>query len=290
MVAKKVAQARKPKHSAPGAELAMTSPAHPLLSDYRESPLFVGSTEKAFQVLHAFDGPDRQMPLSMIAKRAGLDRSATQRLVFTLEALGYIARVHNTRDYALTPKVLQFGYNYIRGSELVRRASPYLLDVSRTVGETINLHQIDGIDIVYLVRFPGKHLINTDIMVGSRLPAVLTASGTAMLSRCASDLVEEILRHAVKPLTPQSIVDPNRLRKRIKQAKERGYAIIVNETVMGDISVASSVTDEHGRAVAGISISVPTARWTLERVESELVKHVQSAATSLSATTFAAYR
>src|SRR5215207_9386504 len=82
--------------------------------DPRQSPLFVGSTEKAFQVLHAFDGPQRQMPLSMIAKLADLDRSATQRLVHTLETLGYIRRVHNTRNYALTSKLMQFGYNYLR--------------------------------------------------------------------------------------------------------------------------------------------------------------------------------
>lgn len=48
-------------------------------SDPGESPLFVGSTERAFQVLHALDGRDRQMPLSAIAAQANLDRSATQR-------------------------------------------------------------------------------------------------------------------------------------------------------------------------------------------------------------------
>src|ERR1041384_2424545 len=115
-------------------------------SDPRQSPLFVGSTEKAFQVLHAFDGPNRQMPLSMIAKLADLDRSAAQRLVHTLEALGYIQRVHNSRDYALTSKLLQFGYNYLRGNELVGKASPYLLEIGKAVGETINLHELDGSD------------------------------------------------------------------------------------------------------------------------------------------------
>lgn len=253
--------------------------------DPRQSPLFIGSAEKVFQVLRAFDGPDRQMPLSVIANRAELDRSAAQRVVHTLETLGYLRRVNDTRDYAPTVKLLQFGYNYLRGNELVAKAAPYLLDLSRTVGETVNMHELDGGDIVYVTRFPGRHLINVHIMVGTRLPAVLTASGTAILSRCSPDLVEHILGRAdLKPLTTQSVVDPAQLRKRIKTARERGYAIITNETVLGDISVAACVTDEHGRAVAGISISVPTARWTVERVETELVKHVQLTAASLSQT------
>jgi len=258
-------------------------------SDPRESPLFIGSTEKAFQVLHAFDDSHRHMPMSMIAKIANLDRSATQRLVYTLETLGYIRRVDHTRNYALTSKLLQFGYNYLRGNELVGRAAPYLLDISKTVGETINLHELDGADIVYLARFPGKHLINVDIMVGTRLPAVLTASGTAILSKSPQDVVDGILRGGVKPLTAQSVVDSARLRKRIGAAAKDGYAIITNETVHGDISVASCVTDEYGRAVAGISISVPTTRWTPKSVEAELVKHVQLAATSLSSTKFQKY-
>jgi IclR family transcriptional regulator, pca regulon regulatory protein len=253
--------------------------------DPRQSPLFIGSAEKVFQVLHAFDGPDRQMPLSVIANRAELDRSAAQRVVHTLETLGYLRRVNDTRDYAPTVKLLQFGYNYLRGNELVAKAAPYLLDLSRTVGETVNMHELDGADIVYVARFPGRHLINVQIMVGTRLPAVLTASGTAILSRSPQDLIENIFRRAdLKPLTSQSVLDPARWRKRIKAAHERGYAIITNETVLGDISVGACITDERGRAIAGISISVPTARWTAERAESELAKHIQLTAASLSQT------
>ncbi len=260
-------------------------------SDPRQSPLFIGSTEKTFQVLHVFDGPHTQMTLSMISKAAGLDRSATQRIVHTLETLGYIRRVPETRNYSLTSRLLQFGYNYLRGNELAGRAAPYLLDISRTVGETINLHELDGTDIVYLVRFPGKHLINVDIMVGSRLPAVLTASGTAILSKSPPEVVDAVVGETrIRPLTIQSVVDPVAIRERVRQAAKRGYAIITNETVLGDISIAACVTDEHGRAIAGISISVPTTRWTVERVESELVQHIQLVAAALSASSVALRR
>ena len=40
------------------------------------SSLFVGSTEKAFQVLHAFAGSKRHRTLADIARESGLDRSA----------------------------------------------------------------------------------------------------------------------------------------------------------------------------------------------------------------------
>lgn len=259
-------------------------------ADPRESSLFVGSTEKTFQILHAFDGPHRQMPLSEIAKAANLDRSAAQRLVYTLEVLGYLRRVHGTRNYALTPKLLQFSYNYLRANELIEKAFPYLLDISRSVGETTNLQELDGAEIVFVARFPGKHLVNIEFMVGSRLPAYYTASGTAILSRLSEEEREDILaRTELRPLTPFTVCDPDRLRARVREAGEKGYALLINETVMGDISVGAAITDEHGRAVAGLSISVPATRWTPEQVEQELARHVQVAAASISVHKFGGY-
>lgn len=247
------------------------------------SSLFVGSAEKTFRVLHAFDGPNRQMTLADLAKASSLDRSAAQRIVHTLEALGYLARVPETRDYRLTTKVLQFSYNYIRANELIDKASPYLLDISRHLGETTNLHEIDGNEIVFVARFPGRHLFNVDIALGARLPALYTASGIAILSRLPEKQLKAVMaRTPLERMTPYTETDQKKLLERVHQASRRGYSVIENETVLGDIAVAAPITDHDGTAVAAVNISVPTTRWTIERVETELVKHVQVAATSIS--------
>ena len=253
----------------------------------RQSSLFVSSTEKAFRVLHAFDGQRRHLTLAEIARIAGLDRSATQRFVHTLETLGYLRRVGDGRSYGLTSKVLQFSLSYVRANELIECASPYLLDLSRSLGETANLQELDGSDIVFVARFPGRHLVNVDIVVGSRLPAFFTASGTAILSRLSEDEREEILaRTRLERVTPFTEVNPEALRARVQAAARTGYAVLAEEVVIGDISVAAAVMDERGRPVAGVNISVPTTRWTVERVETELAKHVQVAAMSISKSKF----
>lgn len=255
------------------------------------SSLFVGSTEKTFQVLHAFDGPNRYMTLSDIAKGSGLDRSATQRLVYTLEALGYLFRVPDTRTYGLTTKMLQFSYNYIRANELIDKASPYLLDISRRVGETTNLHELDGHEVVFVARFPGKHIVNIDIVVGARLPALYTASGMAILSLLPEQRVQEIITQTrLDPMTPFTQTNPKKLLERIKAVTSRGYAVTENQTVLGDISVSAPITDHSGMPVAAVNISVPTSRWSIERAEAELAQHVQVAATSISKSRLSRFR
>lgn len=247
------------------------------------SSLFIGSAEKTFQVLQAFDGPQRHMTLADIARAAGLDRSATQRVVYTLETLGYLRRIRGTRNYGLTPKVLQFSYNYICANELIDKASPYLLDVSRTLGETSNLQELDGNEVVFTARFPGRHMVNINIVVGSRLPALFTASGTVILSGLPEARRLEILAATdLTPVTPYTQTSPEALLRRINIAAEKGYAICMNETVLGDICVAAPITDQHGMAIAAINVSVPTTRWTFESAEAELVPHVQVAATRIS--------
>ncbi|MBB2931434.1 IclR family transcriptional regulator [Paraburkholderia silvatlantica] len=255
------------------------------------SSLFIGSTEKTFRVLHAFDGPSRHLTLGDIARVADLDRSATQRVVHTLEELGYLYRVPETRNYGLTSKVLQFSYNYIRANELVDKASPYLLEISRQVGETTNLQELDGSEIVFVARFPGRHLVNVDIVVGARLPAMFTASGIAILSRLPEPQVKRILAQTrLEPMTPYTEINPEKLLERIRLASRRGYAIVENETVLGDISVAAPITDHGGTAVAAINIAVPTSRWSVERAEAELAKHIQVAATSISKSRLSTFR
>ncbi len=230
------------------------------------------------------------MTLVDIARASGLDRSATQRLVHTLEALGYLYRVPDTRNYGLTTKLLQFSYNYVRANELIDKASPYLLDISRRLSETTNLLELDGPDIVFVARFPGLHLVNIDIVVGARLPAMFTAAGIAILSRLSDDRVQEVLAQTrLDPLTHYTETNPDKLLERIRKVARRGYAVIENETVLGDISVAAPVTDHGGMAVAAINISVPTSRWSRERVESELAQHVQVAATSISKARLSGY-
>ncbi len=257
---------------------AGTSPARS-----RSSSLFVASTEKAFQVLAVFNGGNRHLTLADIARAAQLDRSATQRLVYTLELLGYLQRIPDTRNYGLTAKVLELSYSYLRANELIDKASPYLLEISRTIGETTNMQEMDGTNIVFVARFHGQHMVNVDVAVGARLPAFFTSSGTSMLS-CLPVAERRAILEATPlvPFTPTTELDPERLMARVQKAAEQGYSVLGNETVMGDISVSVPLVDANGRPQAAINISVPTNRWTLERAEKELLPHIQVAAMSIS--------
>src|SRR5690625_2272950 len=89
-----------------------------------ESALFVNSVERAMRVLKVFTDKTPELSLSQIASRANLNTSAAQRFTFTLQELGYLVRDPLSKAFRLSPKMLDFAYNYLSSDELVNRATP----------------------------------------------------------------------------------------------------------------------------------------------------------------------
>src|SRR5690606_21514505 len=138
-------------------------------------------------------------------------------------------------------------------------------------------------EIVLVARLLSHHLMNVEVAVGSRLPAFCTASGIAILSRLPVREREAVLRASKRVvLTPHAELDPARLRERVQSAAARGYSIVANEAVLGDISLAAPVLDHRGWPIAAVNISVPIARWTVEQAETTLTSHIQATAMMLS--------
>lgn len=236
------------------------------------SPLFNMSLLKGIEVLTAFGPKNPDMNLPEIAAATGLSRSAAQRFAFTLEAMGYLHKDPRTKRYSLTPKTVEFGYRYLLVNPLIHRANPFLLDLNRTSGETVNMSEPDGTDMVYIVRFPTNLRATVHMPVGRRLPMYCTASGRAFLSLLPSDHVRELLESAPRPrVTPTTITDIDEIMERIAMAKENGYAHSSAEYYRGDLNIAVPVIDAHGNPIAAVNISAPTSRWSMDRLRTELV-------------------
>lgn len=247
------------------------------------SPLFNGSLAKGLAVLASFGPERRTMNLPEIASVTGIGKSAAQRFAFTLEALGYLRKDPASRRYALSPKVLELGLRYTHANALVERANPYLFDLNRKCGETVNLSEPDGTDMVFVVRFPGHKQVAVHMPLGRRLPMFCTASGRAYLSaRPAEEISATLERSEFVAYTPKTIVDPSQIRDLVRQAQHDGYAFANEEYYRGDLNVAAPLLGDDGWAVAAMNVSVPISRWSPDAVRSELAPFVVETARAIS--------
>jgi IclR family transcriptional regulator, pca regulon regulatory protein len=234
-------------------------------------PLFNQSVEKAFAVLETFSAERRVQGLAEIAAAAHLTSGSAQRCVHTLVQLGYLQRVGRVHGWALSPKTLAIGYPYLAGHAILKQATIHLADLNHATGESVSLSEPDGVEMVFIARFPSHKRFFIHMSVGRRLPMYCTASGRAYLSALPRDEVRSILEHSqLLKLTPHTLQAIPKILEIIDAARDLGYAWANQECYLGDLTLGAPILGQSGRPVAAVNLSGPTSRWTLAELRKQL--------------------
>ena len=101
-----------------------------------EDPLFIKSIEKGFAVIELFKTVENELSLSEISKLTGYGISGTQRLLYTLEKLGYIEKNQRTKKYTPGIKTLKLGFTYNRLGRIKKASFDIIRDMSSSVEES----------------------------------------------------------------------------------------------------------------------------------------------------------
>ncbi|CAJ0695975.1 MULTISPECIES: IclR family transcriptional regulator [Ralstonia] len=233
--------------------------------------LFNQSLEKGLAVLGAFNAQRRTMTIADVAAAAGINKSSAQRMVYTLEQLGYLRKHPQTRRYQLTPAVMKIGFNYLAADTLIDVANPFLAELTKMTTETSCLTEPDQDEMVYVARFVSAHFVPVHMPIGSRIPMYCTASGRAYLSALpmpeAQAIVEVSQRVAHTMHTRTDVAD---IMETLRLARQRGYATNCEELFLGDMTIAAPVVSSNGRPLGAIHLVAPTGRWTAEEMETKL--------------------
>lgn len=226
----------------------------------------VHSLAKGFRVLEGFTAEQPELLQSEIARRAGLDDGTAFRMLNTLVALGYVAKVPGTRRFRLTLKPLELGFNAIARTGLRDLARPVLRSLVGEVNEAASLGVLDGADIVYVERAQaGLVRMGVDIRVGSRIPAASSAIGHALLAFLPEPELEKVLQASrFERAGPGMPGSPDALRARLAEVRRDGTALTDWASVNGLRVLAAPVLDSSRHAIAALSVAAPAMRLSAE--------------------------
>lgn len=238
---------------------------------------FVQSLERGLAVIRAFDAEHPELTLSEVATRTGLTRASARRFLHTLVELGYTRT--DGRRFALRPKILELGYAYLSGLELPELAMPHLEALVEQLRESSSVSVLDGHEVVYVARVPTKRIMAVAISVGTRLPAYATSMGRILLAGRTAEWLDAYLASAdLRPLTPHTTTDKKLLRQDLEAIRERGWTVVDQELEEGLRSIAAPILDPAGRTVAAVNVATNASRYSPERIESDIVPHLLTAA------------
>lgn len=226
----------------------------------------VQSAAKIFAVLRAFDTQAPELTISETAARAGLDRGTAFRLIHTLELLGYLAAVPNSRRFRLTLKCLELGYSVLARGGLKTHAHTLLREIVPERFDAGSLGMLDEGDVVYVERIEGDlSRRGLDRRIGSRTGAYAAALGHAILAWLPPEEQRARLESTERvKLSEHTLVDLDPLLDRLAAVRQRGYAWSDGENAYGLRTVAAPVLDESGHPLAGVSLTIRAERMALD--------------------------
>lgn len=240
-------------------------------NEARATPMFNQSIEKGLAILAAFGANGRSMSISQIGESVGITRSSAQRVVFTLESLGYLSKDQFTRRYELANKVMEIGCNYLETNPLIDCANPILSAANSACDETVSLTEPCGSQMIYVATFTSRKPIVAHMTIGSRMPMYCTAAGRAYLSGLSDDEAMRILEaENRKPLTIHTKTDVAEIFPLVKEARGRGFATNYEEYYLGHMNVGAPVFNASGRSIAAVNLIAPASRWASEELIAKL--------------------
>ncbi|MFN3207575.1 MAG: IclR family transcriptional regulator [Roseovarius sp.] len=229
--------------------------------------LYVASIERTMRVLEVFDGGRDQLTIGDVTDRTGLGRSAVQRMMYTLEKLGYLSREPDGRHYGLTLKILDFTAGMTGPDSLARRVSPILATLLETTGETASWVRLEGEAIVILQTLCSRHLGHVAFQQGQRFPALPSSSGQAILAFQDPAVARRLFDEASPEIRARlPFATAAEMAERFEQTRRSGHAVTAKEEDLFSVSISAPVVSGSGTVWGAFNISALESRVPRDRV------------------------
>ncbi len=233
--------------------------------------------DKAFTVLHTLSLAEHDIDLAALSEQSGLPKSTLVRLLHTMKLHNVVQQDGKTRRYRLGWGLIHLGKAAERQFDLERLVLPYLEQLTKETGETASFAVLEGTRAVYLAQILTDSIIRGVPPIGAELELHCTAVGKVLLTSFDDEEVEQLIReHGLPPATDHTIVNSQQLRAEVARVAKQGYALDNEEAERGGRCIAAPILNENGKVIAAASITGPTSRILLERVEeyAEVVKRI----------------
>lgn len=228
----------------------------------------IASVKKAIEVIEYIAYSDAEVGVTEISRGLNYGVSATYHMLNTLRECNIIEQDEKTKKFKLGLKLWQIGLLAYEQNHISIILRPYLKKLRDLTGETANLTIMDSDKIVYIAQEESNRLVRMFTETGATEPLHCTAAGKVLLAHKPKELRELILnRIKLDKYTDKTIVDREEFVSELDRIKEKGYGFDDEERELGVSCIGAPIFDLSDKAIACITISGPTARFTKENRE-----------------------
>jgi IclR family mhp operon transcriptional activator len=220
---------------------------------------------RSFAVLEALSRR-RSSTVSVLTGETGLPRPTVVRLLHTLIALGYAARVSREQGYRLTERVLGLAGSIRFVDHLVDAAIPHMSRFTSEHGWPLYLATLSyGSITIRHSTAPESPMAFEEAALNTRRPVLISALGRAWLAFCPEEERRNILRD-IGGLTRRQEATLGQVLERVRRD---GYAFTQPPRPTRIHGIAVAIRQESGaagRVMGSLSMRFPSSAMTEEEV------------------------
>ncbi|OPL09352.1 MAG: hypothetical protein AVO33_00600 [delta proteobacterium ML8_F1] len=220
----------------------------------------IRSIERALKVLTCFDWQNQTLSTTEIAKKIGLAKSTTSRILSTLENEGFLFRDETTSQYQLGHQIYYLGMLAQKDFDIREVSHPIMKAIRDKTQETVSLYLLENYQRICVAQVESERSIKQSSVIGESLPIWLGASGKSMLAFLEGEAWKQAAKE-VKPLTPKTIVKESELFKELSTIKDRYFAVSEGERYDEVSCVSAPIFGRDHKVVGSLSISSPYYRF-----------------------------
>jgi IclR family acetate operon transcriptional repressor len=222
------------------------------------------------------------MTLSEIAEKSAQSPATIYRILATCSARHMVEMDPITQEWHIGPESFRIGSAFLKRSGIVERARPMMRALMLETGETANLGVESDGHVLFLSQVETDENIRAFFPPGAQSPMHASGIGKVLLAYADDKTIETYLKPGqFEAFTENTISRREDLRAELLRIKSQGYAFDNEEKSKGMRCVAAPILNAYGEVVAGISVSGPTARLTLARIDT-ICRDVMAQAETLS--------
>lgn len=226
-----------------------------------EGSYSVRSLARGLSILRCFSVERPDWGVTELSRHLSLNKATIFRLVKTLEAEGFLTSDPSTGKYCVGSALLRVAYVGLSRSELERVAHPHMERLAAETGESIDLAvwTAEGVLFVDQVRTPRPFRLVS--RVGRVFSDLANAHSKVFLAFMSEEERATVLSRPLAPLTPFTIVDPERFAQELSKVAAQGVAYDFQENAEGVCGVAAPICDPAGGVKASLAIVAPVSRF-----------------------------
>lgn len=234
--------------------------------------------DRAIKILKSFSVNEEELSLADLHRKLNVSKSSLQRILNTLVQHSLLDKDEKHKTYRLGIELYFLGQLVEKNSQLLSTAKPFMEKLKEEFGESVSLSIIHENQRKCIGYVPSDHELTTLIHVGQTSPLYAGASAKILMAYLSSEKLEKLLSEiTLQKKTDNTITSKSQLKKELKKIREEGYAISNGERVKGAFSISAPIKNRLNEVIAGLTLTIPTARLNQEKIPAYIEKTKETA-------------